>query len=227
LDLLQTQIDFEVQRLFVNGADKETLFGLLRTASNFSELGRKDLVERVLVDICEQQRISEFEHFDRVWISRMLAQLWFFLGNQSKAMAEIACIETCIASASEERLKDEALWQLFLLWHQQADVTEMTRVLSRFNGSFYHLKCQERLIKLLCAQGNFVAAQKHIAQIKEQGDRIFPLKWMCNAMLKHGKAENAVWVVKDLLASAAMRAVVLSSSLLHWQKFKDRELEDV
>ncbi|RCK38021.1 hypothetical protein TH19_08460 [Thalassospira profundimaris] len=224
---MQTQIDLELRQLSGRISRTDDLLGLLRIASNFAELGQKDRVERLLVEICDHQIISEFEHRDRVWISRMLAQLWFSLGDQSKAMAEISCIETRIASASEERLKDEALWQLFLLWHQQADVSEMTRVLSRFNGSFYRLKCQERLIKLLCAQGNFVAAQKHIAQIKEQGDRIFPLKWMCNAMLKHGKAENAVWVVNDLLSSAAMRAVVLSSSLLHWQQVQDGELADV
>lgn len=227
LDLLQTQIDFEVQRVFVNGPDKETLFALLRVVWNFSQLNRKQYAKRLLGRLVDCRDKCELSALDKIWVARWLTQVGLSCGDQSTADAELANIENFIASARDDNLYDYAVWQLFLIWQNLGDIEKMTTTLSRLHGQTLYLRCQLRLIKFHCDQGSFVAAQKHIAKIKEEGDRIVPLQWLCNTMLKHGKAENAVWAVNDLLGVASMRAVVLSSSLLHWQKVKDGELADV
>ena len=227
MDLLKTHIDYEIQRLVVNRPDKEILFGLLRTVWNFSQLIRKQYARYLLKRLVDFRDECELVALDKIWVARWFVQLGFSCGYQSTADAELANIENFIASARDDDLYDYAVWQLFLIWQELGDIEKMTTTLRRFQGQTLYLRCQHRLIKFHCDQGNFVAAQKHIAQIKEEGDRIVPLQWLCDAMLKRGKAENVLWAVNALLSQGSMRAVVLSSSLLHWEQFNEGERADV
>lgn len=135
LELLHTQIDFEIRRLSASEPTKEILFGLLRTVWNFSQLNRKQYAKNLLGRLVDCRDKCELSAFDQIWVARWLAQVGLSCGDQSTADAELANIENFIASARDDNLYGYAVWQLFLIWQELGDIEKNDNDIKPFAGA--------------------------------------------------------------------------------------------